>query len=148
VAAEVVATQMNKVLLSAIALIVVHAATELWQVIWAIWPQTETARVNLFIDKNALPEGMTVLWWVKSLTDELLWCYVFFDYAYTALRTSRKKFWVVFVFFMYHAFDAAMFVYNYKQSYWIYIVLLVLDAIALVIIFLPMKERAKIVNME
>ncbi len=139
---------MNRVLLSAIFLIAAHALTEAWQLIWVIWPQSEHINVNLFINKKALPEGMTVLWWVKLLTDELLWCYVFFDYARTALKTSRKKFLVVSVFFIYHAFDFGMFMYDYKQSYWVYWVMLALDAAALVIIFLPIKEKARIVSLD
>lgn len=139
---------MRKTLITAIALIAVHAMTEVWHIVHAIWPDSELRNVNWFVDRSAMPKGIPLLWWVKMLTDEALLCYVFFDYAYTALKTSRKKFAVVFTFFVYHSFDGAMYLYNYKQSHWFYLVLLVIDCVALVILFLPIKEKAKVIEME
>jgi hypothetical protein len=139
---------MRRVAITAALLIFVHVFTEAWQVVWYFQPGSEQVSVNYFLDKSAQPEGIPLLWWWKMLTDEILLCYVFFDYAHTALKTSRKKFMVVLVFFIYHLFDSAMFLYNYKQSHWLYIALLALDCVALVILFLPVKEKAKIIEMK
>jgi hypothetical protein len=139
---------MTRALVTAILLICVHVFTEAWQLVWVFIPHADAVSVNYFLDKSAMPKGIPLLWWVKMLTDEVLLCYVFFDYAHTALKTSRKKFMVVLVFFIYHLFDSAMFLYNYKQSHWLYIALLALDCVALVILFLPVKEKAKIVEMK
>lgn len=144
---------MKYAIWSAIGLVFVHAATELWQLVYAIWPETIQTQVNWFLDKNAIkstdtPNGIPLLWWIKMLTDEILFCYVFWDYACTAIRTSRKKFMVVFVFFIYHLFDAAMFLYNYKQGHWLYLALLALDGLALALVFIPIKEKAKIIEIK
>lgn len=139
---------MKKVLFTVIGLIVVHAATELWQLVMAIWPHSKDVTVNWFVDKSANPEGVSLLWWIKMLTDEILICYVFWDYAMTALKTSRKKFFVVFIFFIYHAFDGAMYLYNFKQSTWIYLALLGMDCAALLVLFLPVKEKAKVISLD
>lgn len=137
---------MKKAMIAAIGLIAVHAATELWQLVYVLWPKSESAKVNLFLDQKAMPDGIPLLWWIKMLTDEVLWCYVFYDYAMTALKTNRKKFFVIFTFFIYHLIDAAMFLFNYKQWGYFYLLLLALDVVALVIIFLPVKEKAKVIN--
>lgn len=139
---------MNKAFIAAIGLIIAHAATELWQLVWAIWPKSVNATVNYFLDQKAMPNGISLLWWIKMFTDEVLICYVFYDYAMTALRTSRKKFAVVFSFFVYHVFDGVMFLYNFKQAQWIYWVMLGFDLTAIIILFMPIKERAKIINLD
>lgn len=132
----------------AFALGIAHALTESYMLVYQIWKGSATTKANLFLDKSAIPEGIVVSWYIKFMTTDILWVVTYMAFARVAYHYSRKLFLVVGTFTLYHLLDFIMFMVNYKQSGWLYLTLLGLNILAVVILFIPLKERAKVVSME
>lgn len=131
-----------------ILLIVGHTQVEFYRLVWLLFPQTATEKVNWFIDQTAVPQGMTPLWYIKGINDHIIWIIVMISFARIARRTSRADFMVVSVFGIYHLFDLAMYLFDFSQSRGLYLVFLAFDVAALVALFWPYRPHAKVVIME
>lgn len=67
--------------------------------------------------------------------------------AKISLQFSRKFFLISCVYFLYHALDLLMFLYDYKQTYLIYWSSLAATSAAVIFLVWPVKEKAKIIEM-
>lgn len=132
----------------ALALIVAHLLTESYMIVWKIWEESATIKATLFIDNSSVPDGLSILWYIKYLSDDLLWVITYICFARIAYQYSLKMFLIISIFTIYHIIDMAMFCINFKSSRWLYLVLMGLDIIALIIIFLPIKNKAKVISIE
>lgn len=132
----------------ALALILAHAGTESYMIIWKIWEESANIKALWFIDNSSVPDGLSVLWYIKYMSDDILWVTTYMCFARVAYQYSLKIFLIVSIFVLYHLLDTIMFFVNFKSSHWLYIVLLGMNAAALVLVFLPMKPKAKVVSME
>lgn len=113
-----------------------HLLTELHTFLMWINPQTATMYVDKwFIQPGFTVERLSILWYFKMIEDTLLVASILFSGACqsyannyeTYLQWQRYSFrlyiiWLIY--FAYHIFDLIMFMYNYKTTYWLYIVVL------------------------
>lgn len=84
--------------------------------------------------------GINLLWWIKYNTEELLWCCVFVAGVIVAAGFSKRLMWICVVFLSYHIIDWFMLWYNYKQSNFMYW-LLILDTIVSITILFKIKDK-------
>lgn len=117
-------------------LVASHLLTELHTLIMWAAPQTVDAYVdNWFMKPGFVVDHLSVLWYFKIMEDSLLVASIIFSAACqsycmkyeTYLQWQRYSFrlyviWLIY--FSYHLFDIIMFMYNYKTSYWLYILML------------------------
>ena len=125
-------------------LIVSHLLTELHTFIMWLNPKSVTSYVgDWFLKPRFKIESLSILWYFKMVEDSLLLtsiifagaCQAFSKNYETYLKWQRYSFrlyliWVIY--FAYHCFDLAMFIYNYKTSYWLYVTVLTIITLAAV----------------
>lgn len=113
-----------------------HLLTELHTFIMWVNPSAITTYVDgWFIKPGFSVYRLSVLWYFKMIEDGLLIISILFAGACqscctnygTYLQWQRYSFrlysiWIVY--FLYHVFDLIMFMYDYKTTYWLYIVAL------------------------
>jgi len=115
-----------------------HLISEFHSVLYWVCPRLEFFMVeDWFIDGKTKVSNMNALWYSKMVEDMLLLCALVCagasqaysrNYA-TYLAWQRYSFrlytlWVIY--FFYHVFDMVMFFYNYKTSYVLYMIILVI----------------------
>lgn len=130
-----------------VVLLISHCLTEAYMLVWLIWPSTANTKLNLFISQDNTP-NMSVLWYLKDLSDGVLWAVTYFFFAFVALMTSRKLFIILCILTLYHCLDGFMYMYNYKSSRWLYLALLSLNVAGIIVVMLPIKDRARIINLQ
>lgn len=137
---------MNKITKIAILLIVGHVLTETHSVVRVVYPESLNVNVNWFWEKK-FNFPISVLWWLKMVSEDVLWCITFFVMAKVSKNISRKFFLIACVYFVYHAIDLFMFLYDYKQTYLVYWLSLAATSAAVIFLIWPIKEKAKIIEM-
>lgn len=117
-------------------LIAGHLLTELHTLIMWLYPKSITLYVgDWFIKPHFKIEKLSILWYFKMIEDSLLLVSIIFAGACQAYsknyetylqwqRYSFRLYLIWLIYFCYHLFDLLMFIYNYKTSYWLYIVVL------------------------
>lgn len=122
-------------------LVIGHLLTEAYIIVWKVDGRTSDMMIQPFW---ASERKISLLWYIKDLSDLLLWSITYFVMARIAYRFSHVLFMVVSIFFFYHIVDAFMYLYNYKNTRWFYIVMLVIDVCAApVIAFKLFKNKSK-----
>jgi hypothetical protein len=86
--------------------------------------------VSLFL-KPGFHLQLALSWWIKMLFDDFNLIAIFFVLAKVSRET--KLFYPALILFLYHVVDAFMLVWDFKQSYSIYWVLLVSSIIPIFI---------------
>lgn len=124
-------------------LIAGHILTELGSVLYLIYrPKAWT--IDPFLSPSyEFPggKGIDLYWWIKWVTDDMLWCITFFVLAKVAYQYSFRLFLVGCIFFMYHLIDHFMLWWNYKTSYWLYWILIVASILSVMALFRPEKKQ-------
>jgi len=128
-------------ILIAILLFIGHALTELHSLLLVRYPELATKEVDPFLKKD-FSQPILFLWYVKFMSEDALWCITYFCMAIISYKYSQKLFIIVSIFFIYHAIDQLLFMYNYKRSYATYWVLLASSLAVLVVLFWPTKKGA------
>lgn len=117
-------------------LIVGHLLTELHTFIYWANPATQFYYVdNWFIQTGFKVDKLNILWYSKMIEDTLLLSVLLYAAAsqahsrnYTCYlewqRYSMRLYIIWCIYFGYHGFDLLAFFYNYKTSYWLYIIVL------------------------
>ena len=137
---------MRKLIL---ALIISHFLTIAYTALFAIDEKLPYIRANFFLNKAAMPQGIELGWYVKYITDHIVWCVTFAVLSAVAYKVSRKMFIVASLFGIYHLLDFICFLVDFNQSWWIYYTLLSVLGLALIFLLLPIKDsKAKVVSME
>lgn len=136
---------MNKILT---ALVIGHVLTAGYAVVYLIDPELAVTKANYFLRKSAVPAGIELIWYYKLMSIYLLFCITYSCFAYLASKVSRKMFWVISVFGIYHLLDFVMFLVDFSQSWWMYIVFGLLIGFSLIIMMLPVKEKAKVISLQ
>lgn len=121
-----------------------HCITELASILNNIWPDVMNKKVYWFFEDKKDLQPMELYWYIKSTTDDLLWCITFFVLTKIAYQYSFKLFIVGSIFFLYHFIDAVMFWVNYKTSYWLYWSLLATIVLSIVFLILPLEKQKAI----
>lgn len=113
-----------------------HLLTELHTFLMWANPKTITMYVdNWFLKPKFKVDHLSVLWYLKMIEDSLLVVAILFSGACQCYTVNYEKYlqwqryslrlysiWVIY--FAYHLFDLAMFLYNYKTTYWLYIIMM------------------------
>lgn len=131
-----------------IALIVSHFLTIAYTALFAIDPKLSYIRANLFLDSTAMPGGIEIGWYIKYVTDHIVWIVTFSVMASLAFKMSKKMFIVSSLFGIYHLLDFIMFLINFNQSWWLYYTLFSVLGLSVIFLFIPLKETAKIVSLK
>lgn len=117
-------------------LIVSHLLTELHTFIYWVDPSAEFNYVdNWFICSGFRVDKLNILWYLKMIEDMLLISAVLFAAASQAYsrnynsylewqRYSLRLYIIWCIYFIYHGFDLLAFFYNYKTTYWLYVLIL------------------------
>jgi len=121
-------------------LIVGHLFTELHSVVLFIDPNIKQVSVDLFLCNN-FKFDLSLLWYIKMVGDDLLWCSTYYVMAKIAYKYSFTLFLVAGIYFIYHLIDSFLFLYNYKQTYWVYWSLLIVSVISILFIAFPIKKN-------
>lgn len=125
----------------AILLFIGHALTELHSYLLASYPELATKEIDPFL-KRDFKQPILFLWYVKFMTEGLLWLITYFCMACISYKYSPKLFLIVTVYFFYHAVDQVLFAYDYKRGYMTYWALLSISLSVLIILLWPMKKKA------
>lgn len=88
------------------------------------------------------PNGIDLHWFIKYVTTDLLFCMTFFVLAKIAYRFSFRLFLIGITWFLYHCFDLFMLWWNFKTSYWLYLITYVAITATIVSLFVPEKRQA------
>lgn len=95
-----------------------------------ISPNLSEKELHPFIGSDM---AISPLWYIKHLGDNLLWIIVFFVFC----RISQGvRYYINLVFLLYHIVDFCLYLWNYKQSYGVYLNLLGL----LILTILPLSK--------
>lgn len=121
-------------------LIVGHLLTEAHSIFCALWKELQTLVVDIFWVKPSY--DVTFPWWIKGITDDILWCIVFFVGAVCTRHWSQKLYFINVIYFFYHVIDLGLFLYNYKQTTMVYWLLLGATIAATIRAFLPSRNCA------
>lgn len=130
-------------------LIAGHWFTELGALLWRYY-KPEVIYIKPFLSRSyvfpsygdAPPGHISLFWYCTYLSTDVLWCITFFVMAKIAKQYSFQLFMVASLFFLYHVFDTFMFLYNFKSYTWLYILVHITAALALVAMFIPDKKQA------
>lgn len=124
-----------------VSLIIGHVLTEAHSLVSLLFPESANMEVNWFWQK--IDFKINILWWIKLITDDLLWCIVFFVMALIAKQYSLRLYFIVSVYFFYHVIDLFLFMYNYKQTTLVYWGLLAATIISTIALIWPIKATGK-----
>lgn len=105
--------------------------------------------IRPFLDKNFNFYGQNKIalsWWVKAVSDDWFFIFTYALMAKIAFRYSEKLYLICIVFLLYHVFDHFMLWYNYKTTWWLYIVELIADAVAIFILLRVKDKKQAIVK--
>lgn len=123
-------------------LIASHLLTELHTLIFWADPKTQFQYVdNWFLKPGFKIDGLNILWYFKMIEDLLLVAAILFAAASQSFsinynrylewqRYSLRLYVIWCIYFGYHCFDLLSFFYNYKTSYWLYVIALSLTTIS------------------
>lgn len=128
-----------------IALLVAHFLTAAYCFLWLIPGDYAMGSANYFIDRA---EGMQRAWYYKFMAEQILHCVTYSSFAVISLKYSRKLFFAVALWNLYHYFDFICFLWNFHAWWWAYIVFGALIIAGLVLVWLPVKEKGKVISMQ
>lgn len=124
-------------------LIVGHLLTETGTLMYLI-NDYNPIYVHPFLSPNYQwhdPKGIDLFWFAKYMSEDFLLCIIFFVMARIAYQYSFRLFLIGVIFFFYHVFDLWMLLWNFKTSYWLYMVLYVVIILCIVSLFAPEKKQ-------
>lgn len=125
-----------------ILLILGHILTEFHTIIMWMNPKSVTYMVgDWFLKPGFNVPDLSILWYVKMVEDSLLLVILLFAGACQAFARNYKTYlewqrysirlYIIWcIYFIYHCFDMASFLYNYKTSYTLYIIVLSVCSVA------------------
>lgn len=111
----------------------------------------EPVYVNPFLSPSYKwydPKGIDLHWFIKYVTTDFLFCLAFFVLAKVAYRFSFRLFLVGFIWFVYHCIDLFMLWWDFKTSYWLYIVMYAAVTGTIISLFVPEKQQAIIKSLK
>lgn len=120
-------------------------ATEAQSFMQHFWPKTLDITYSLWLQPSFIFQ-LSVVWYIKMLSENLLMLISFFLLTQFRNGFSKRMFYIAVINVCYHTFDFISFLWNYKETYLAYwILLLVITIWQLFIIF--GKRQAKIVQL-
>ncbi len=125
-------------ILLSIAMILGHAITELATILGRKFVYLQTLMIKPFWGSK---EEIAFLWYIKFMSEELLWCVTMFVLCKISYQYSFRFFTLSCVFFLYHLIDMTMFFYDFKRSYNAYMVLMIMMIAGIIALVWPYKKK-------
>lgn len=134
-------------LIIGIGLIVIHLLSEAHSVLYLLRPDIANQNANGWFVR-AQTFYIAVEWWLKMYTDQLLLCMTYFMMAAIAYRYSVRLFLIIFLYALYHTLDTYLLLFNWKQGFAKYYVLLAFTIAATILLLIPEKKKSIFRSME
>lgn len=130
-----------------IAIIIAHILTAAYGLLFLLPDGYALQKANYFLNQSVMPGGMERAWYYKFMSEYLLHCVTYICFAAVAWKYNRKLFLVIGVFNIYHLLDFIMFLVDFNQSWWLYIVLGWMVLIGCIMACWPVKETGRVVRL-
>lgn len=137
----------KKVILINVLLIAFHFFTESHSIVSAVSKELGDREYDWFLSPS-YERGLPLKWYLKMNFDSLLVLVILFLWHRTALYQSKRLFFTLAVWVLYHMADLSLFWWNYKSSWPTYWSMLAVAIALTIIVLMPIKEKAKIVSMD
>lgn len=131
-----------------VALMLAHFLSVAYIILWLIDEKLLLIKANLFLDSSIMPDGIELGWYIKYVSDHVIWCVTYWVFSVVAFSYNKKLFLVVTMLAIYHLIDFVCFLVNFNMSWWFYWVLILALLSCVIILMLPIKEKAKIISIE
>lgn len=135
------------VVMIAVLLIFGHSLTQVSPIYDRYHHDQSLKKVDLFLSPT-FKMPMEIGNWLKLPADDLLWIDVFLVIWLICKRISRKAAFIAFAYLIYHILDAIFWWWDYRTSFWMNYLSFGATTVNLIILLLPIKEGAKIINFE
>lgn len=120
-------------------------ATEAHSFMQHFYPKTLDITYSLWMQPS-FEFQLSVVWYIKMLSENLLMLISFFLLTQFKNGISKRMYYIVAINAAYHVFDFISFIWNYKETYLSYWILLIVITIwQLFIIF--GKQKAKVIQL-
>jgi hypothetical protein len=137
----------KKVILINVSLLLFHFLTESHSLVSTISKDFGDQPYDFFLSSDFKMQ-LPIKWYLKMNFDSLLVLVILFLWGKTALYHSRRLAYTLGIWVVYHMLDLWFFWFDYKSSWATYWVMLVFSAILIIVLSIPVKEKAKVINME
>lgn len=141
--------------LLSILLIFGHYQLETSEILEKKYPWMAETYINPFWDDDYVfpviegqPAGIRLTWWIKTVTDDVLWIIAFFIMCAVTRHYSFRLFRVCALWLLFHFVDAIMLWWNYRSEHWCYYLMDVTIFLCILSMFLPERERAVVKNLK
>lgn len=116
--------------------------TETHSFILLIKPSVQDTELSLFLNYHF---EISVLWYIKMLSDNLLMLVIFFIFTQLEKGFSLRFLYISMINFAYHVFDFGSFVWNFKKDHQFYWFMLAIITVSELIIIFG-KAKAKVIH--
>lgn len=112
--------------------------TELHSFVLSIFPQTYDLKIDYFFSPT-FKLNLRLLWYIKMNTDDLLKLILFT----ILILTTKSKFLlhIYCIYFVYFVIDSFLFLWNFKETYEIYWILLICSIVSVLFIIFGKPKR-------
>lgn len=136
-------------------LIIAHLQLEIAPTLEKIHPKYANEYIDPFWSSKyefpvikGQPEGIQRKWWIKYCSNDFYRIIVFFVLTIIALQYSFLLGRIAAIFFLYQVIDHLLLWYNYRSTEWHYYLINGAIVLAIVFLFIPEKEKAKVVSLK
>lgn len=136
----------KQVILINIILVAFHFLTESHSVLSTFSKEMGDRTYDWFLSPS-YQRDLPLKWYLKMNFDSLLTLVVIFLWHRTAQYQSRRLFFTLAVWVLYHMADLSLFWWNYKSNWPTYWSMLAVAVVLTIVILMPIKEKAKVVDM-
>lgn len=119
--------------------------TEAHSFLQHFYPETLRLEYSFWLSPSFGVFNLSVIWYIKMLFENLLIVILFFVIIKLRYGFSRKMFLIFILNAGYHAFDFISFIWNYKNNYISYWIVLAIMTISELIIIFGNQNKLKIV---
>ena len=135
------------ILFVTIALILSVAFTEAHSILFVISPEFSNRKIDLFLSPNFKKE-LSLQWYLYIYSNSFLKLTLTFLLAVIGLKYSRKVFYITLIYFFYFCVDVFLFWWDYQSNFHLYWAMLIVSIIVIILLFVPIKEKAKIISLD
>ena len=136
----------KQVIIINVILLIFHFLTESHSLISTISKDFGDQRFDLFFAADYKMQ-LPFKWYLKMNFDSLLVLVIVYLWGRTAAYYSRRLMYTLGIWVLYHTIDLWMFWYNYKSSWWVYWSMLIFTIPITVMLLIPIKEKAKVIEL-
>lgn len=125
-------------------LMIGHILAELHGYMGDIWHDMNKIMVDWFWSPYFKMQ-LSIQWFVKTWFDDALYIFILYAFAKTVIDRSMKAYLIICMWMLYHLADMVCFMWDYKQSRYIYSALLWCCVFSTFFLILPKENKMKMV---